>query len=80
MMEHVPDHRGKVRNTCIKNIQIVHCVIISVGHIVNPIFVSAAAMVCGHQMTDYFGASQKKNTVAYIGIKPSRVLVKNADH
>jgi hypothetical protein len=78
MKEHVPEHRGKVRNTCIKNTQIVHCVIVSVGHIVNPIFISTPAMVCGHQMTDCFGVSQKKHTVAYIGIKLSRALVKNA--
>ncbi len=37
MQEHVPEQRGKVRNTCIKNIQIAHCVIKLVGHIiVNP--------------------------------------------
>ena len=36
MQEHVPEHGEKVRNACIKNIQIVHCVTKSVGHIVNP--------------------------------------------
>jgi hypothetical protein len=39
----------------------------------------AAAMVCVHQMMDYFGMSQKKHTVAYVEIKWSSILVKNVD-
>ncbi len=36
MQEHVPKDRGKSEKHMYKNIQIVHCVIKSVGHIVNP--------------------------------------------
>ena len=36
MQEHVAGRMGNVRNTCIKNIQIVYCVTKLVGHIVNP--------------------------------------------
>ncbi len=36
MQEHVAGLMGNVRNTCIKNIQIVYCVTKSIGHIVNP--------------------------------------------
>ncbi len=36
MQEHVAGHMGNVRNTSIKNIQIVYCVTKLVGHIVNP--------------------------------------------
>ncbi len=36
MQEHVAGRMGNVRNTHIKNIQIVYCVTKLVGHIVNP--------------------------------------------
>ncbi len=41
MQEHVPKHREKVRKSCKKNIQIVHCVIKLLGHLVHPFWKSA---------------------------------------
>jgi hypothetical protein len=37
-------------------------------------------MVCVHQLVDLCGGNSKKHTGAYVGIQPSRVMVKNFDH
>jgi hypothetical protein len=37
-------------------------------------------MVCVHQIVDFSGRNSKNHNKAYVGIQPSRVMVKNFNH
>jgi hypothetical protein len=39
-----------------------------------------SAMVCMHQIMEFCGGNSENSTGAYVGIEPSRVMVKIVDH
>jgi hypothetical protein len=44
------------------------------------IIVLVAAMVCMHQIMEFCGGNFENSTGAYVGIEPSRVMVKIVNH